>query len=178
MKKIILATLLCVFGLSGVYAQNWSKEMQKEFRDAKQISFEVDLSEATIMGVSRDKFATYYSGKYQKTEEYANLILEKMQNTIKDKFFKFSAKKARYDANAPYKVVYVFTSITENAGLNGYIYVIKDGNKSEEIAFSVKDGRWNDFDKLFEENAEKLVKPVYGKNADTPYSQRLYPKGK
>lgn len=74
---ILFAILFCSVSTN---AQNWTKEIAKNFLKEKQVAINVDLSDATIMDVSLKDYPEYFNGKYSSNEKYANLILDKFKN--------------------------------------------------------------------------------------------------
>lgn len=176
MKKIpTLFTI--IFCTVIVNAQNWTKEVAKEFSKEKQVAINIDLSDATIMDVSLKDYPEYFSGKYSSNEKYANLILDKFKNRFRISFFKYSKKNEISESDAKFTLVFKLKSITEKGGFSGVYYVVTQGNCSDEILFEQKDGRWNDFETLLMENAEKFWKTADLKGY-SPYMVKLYTKKK
>ena len=77
MKSLTLS-LFALLSLT-TSAQNWNKEIVKEFIKEKNVALVVDFSRATIMDVSIDDYPEYYSGKFSSNEKYANLVLKKFK---------------------------------------------------------------------------------------------------
>lgn len=170
----LTAMLICTVCIN---AQNWTKEIAEDFKREKQVAFNVDLSDATIMDVSLEDYPEYFSGKYSSNEKYANLILEKFKNRIRTSFYKYFKKIETSESEAKFTLVLKLKSITEKGGFSGSYNVVTQGNYSNEILFDHKDGRWNDFETLLMENAEKCWKTSYSYGY-SPYNIRLYPKKK
>ena len=160
-----------------VHAQNWTKEIAKDFIKDKQVAINVDLSDATIMDVSLKDYPEYYSGKYSSNERYANLVLEKFRNRFRTSFYKYLKKNETSESDAKFTLVVKLKSITEKGGFSGVYYVVTQGNCSNEVSFYQKDGRWNDFETLLMENAEKFWKLADLKGYN-PYTVKLDTKNK
>jgi len=173
----ILTLLAILFCSVSTNAQNWTKEIAKNFLKEKQVAINVDLSNATIMDVSLKDYPEYFSGKYSSNEKYANLILNKFKNRFRTSFYKYLKKNEKSESEAKFTLVFKFKSITEKGGFTGVYYVVTQGNCSEEISFYQKDGRWNDFETLLMENAEKFWETAHFKGY-SPYTVKLYPKKK
>ncbi len=156
MKKIIFTVLLMMGFVMGVNAQNWTQADSTEFAKATDIAFEVDLSDATIMGLSKEKYPAYYASKFGSTEKNAELLLERFCNEMEYQYFTRERQNVTCDPNAKFKIVYKITYITEKGGFGG-TYTLSNGKtKSEAYPFAVRDGKWNSFDNLLLENAKKL----------------------
>jgi len=159
MKKY-LAFVVMLFATITLTAQNWTKQMQKEYRKSKDVAIVVDLSKATIMGVSIDKFPIYYAGKYKKEKEYAEIILEQIENNFKNAYRKANDLPVVDEASAKFVVHYDFNEITEEAAFSGVYYITCGDSKSKITPFSCNKGRWNDFETLIKENIEKFFKKL------------------
>lgn len=164
-----------------VYAQNWTKEITKDFSKEKNVAVVIDLSEAMIMDVPISEYPEYYSGKFSSNEKYANLVLEKFKNRFVSNFCQKCKRNAVSEEEARFTVTYKINSISENGGFSGVYWVSDKGNKSETISFNRKDGRWNDFEKLLMENVDKFWKSVansQGGVKGNPYNDKLFSKKK
>lgn len=173
----ILISFAILFYIDSANAQNWTKEIAKNFSKEKQVAINVDLSDAIIMDVSLKDYPEYFSGKYSSNEKYANLILDKFKNRFRTSFYKYLKIKEISESDAKFTLVFKIKSITEKGGFSGSYFVITQGNCSNEISFDQKDGRWNDFETLLMENAEKFWKTADLKGYN-PYTVKLYPKKK
>ena len=172
---ILFAILLCTVSTS---AQNWTKEIAKDFSKEKQVAINIDLSNATIMDVSLKEYPEYFSGKYSSNEKFANLILNKFKNRFRTSFYKYLKKNEISESEAKFTIVFKFKNITEEGGFSGVYYVETQGNCSKEINFNQKDGRWNDFETLLMENAEIFWKTTIHRSYINPYAVKLYTKKK
>lgn len=172
-----MTLFLCIASMN---AQNWTKETAKRFLKEKQVAINIDLLNATIMDVSFEDYPEYYSGKYSSNEKYANIILDKFKNRFRTSFYKYLKKNEVSESDAKFTLVFKFKNITEEGGFSGFYYVDTQGNCSEEIYFEQKDGRWNDFETLLMENAEKFWKKAGGYSGYdyNPYLVKLYTKKK
>ena len=174
----ILTLFVILFCSVSTNAQNWTKEIAKNFLKEKQVAINVDLSDATILDVSLKDYPEYFSGKYSSNEKYANLILDKFRNRFRTSFYKYLKKNEISESEAKFTLVFKFTSITERGGFSGVYHVVTQGNCSEEISFDQKDGRWNDFETLLMENAEEFWKLSIRRRSYSPYEVKLYPQKK
>lgn len=172
MKKLLALIAIFLAATSG-HAQNWTKEISNEFKKEKQVAVQIDLSESTIMDVTLADYPEYFSGKYSSNEKYANLILDKFKNRFRTSFYKHTKKVEVSESEAKFILVFEFKSITEKGGFSGTYRVVTQGNSSEEISFIQKDGRWNDFETLLMENADKFWKRIDFSDFN-PYSVKLY----
>lgn len=176
--KSLLLTLFTFLAIS-TSAQNWDKDIVKEFVKEKNVAMVVDLSDATIMDVQISDYPEYYSGKYSSNEKYANLVLEKFKNRFTANFYETCKRNSISKADARFVVTYKINSISENGGFSGVYYVSDRGNMSDTISFSRKDGKWNDFEVLLMENVDKFWKAVKGQfTQGNPYFDKLYTKKK
>ena len=53
-------------------------------------------------------------------------------------------------------IEFKFSNITEKGGFSGVYHIVTQDNYSEDIHFSQKDGRWNNFETLLMENVDKF----------------------
>ena len=172
MKK--LQTLIFFFISLAVSAQNWTADMQKDFRKSQDVAVVVDLTQATICDLSYDKFPIYYAGKEKCDKEYAEVLLEQVQNMFLNGILE-ALKLPRVDKDkAKYVIHYIFYNITEDAAFSGRFYVMCGDNKSAEMPFWQPKGRWNTFEKLLKENVKDYVQNVNKGNSKSPFRCNLY----
>lgn len=177
MKRIVFSTLFFAISLLCI-AQDWTKDITKEFRKQPNVAIVIDLSNTTIMDVSLENYPKYFSGKYSSNEAYAELIIQRFKNRFKEGFYK-TVKKEEVDTSAArFVVVYTFKSISENGGFRGYYHVESGNIKSKSIEFRCEDGKWNNFETLLMENSEKywrkITKDYFMDMDGNPYKDKLY----
>lgn len=164
MNHIKLFALLLVALLSTTVANaqilnNVTKGEWKEFKKATAVNFQIDLSNATIMGLDSADFVSWYS------KSSGELTLKRFKNYVVKTIKEHTSKKVYYPENedVPYLVKLDIEAISEDAGINSNLYIFdsKDGIK---VLFhqniKIKDGRMNSFDVLLQENAEELGEQV------------------
>lgn len=165
--KLFILLLVALFSQNVVNAQifgykeelkvgNYTKDKRKEFKKATAVNFQIDLSNATIMGLDSADFVSWYS------KSSGELTLKRFKNYVIKTVKEHTSKKVYYPENKdiPYLVKLDIEAISEDAGINAILYLYKiTGNEKIEYFhqnIKVKDGRMNSFDILLQENAEEL----------------------
>lgn len=158
-------------------AQKWDKETKKAFKKAASYSLMIDFSDMKISGLDSAEFVSYYCDKKQAKPEFLGLVLKKFKHELASAASKVMKKSFLIDdSTSDFVFSYRIYEITDNAGLTGDLSIYPRG-KTEEANiydFKIKDGKWNDFDVLLLENAEKLGKRLIdiSYSSQSTYMQR------
>lgn len=167
MRKLYLILL---FGLTAIcsYSSNWDKETRKNFRKEKEYNLEFDIRHTSYCGLDSIEFVTYYSAKNNMSPENFAITLRLYQLQFVSKFNKYARKKKiSYPTHNPTtngNIYIKIIEITEKAGIKAEITLYTDDiSKGKQFSLNVEDGRWNTFDELLKENAEKLAIKLYDK---------------
>ena len=173
MKKLLSNLMLYIICIP-ISAQNWAKDMAKDILTEPKVAVVVNLEDAKIMGVSLKDFPLYYSGKFESNETHANLILEKFEKNFIEGFFKYTQRIPVNVEEALYVITYKFLEIDEDGGFSGFYYVMQGDNKSRDLPFKQKKGRWNNFEELLIENTKTYWKSASKKEWGNRYNMFLY----
>lgn len=140
-----------------------AKIYKKEFKKAIEMNIQVDLSNATIMGLDSADFVSWYGKNNGELtlKRFKNCVVKTVKENIDKKVF-YPAKE-----DIPYLLKLEIEAISDDAGINAILYLIKNTGGEQKDFFhqniKVRDGILNTFDVLLQENAEKLGKKVASK---------------
>lgn len=163
MKKLFVVLFLLLAVCSGFsQGSKTFNELKKEFRKQKVFALDVDLSKTQYSGLSLEDFKEYVAEKNGTKPILVKVALSKYKSS-----FYMSSKKYKFVNDStntiPYRIHIKVESINENAGIVAKAIVsYKDSMDIASFDLSVKDGRWNTFDVLLKENAEKQLKLLNG----------------
>lgn len=164
MKKLMIVLLLLVGALGNIHAQKWDKETKKAFKKSDHYSIIVDYTDLKIAGLDSAEFVSYYCEKEKKKPEFLGLTLKRFKDELARAASKVLDKRFRVeDSTADFVFSYKIYDITEKAGFTGEMSIYPRGQQDNAMVydFQMKDGRWNSFDVLLLENAEKLGKNIF-----------------
>lgn len=175
MKRLFVA-MVSLFAVCSVYPQTGKtfNELKKEFRKQKVFALDVDLSKTQYSGLSFDDFKEYVAEKNGTKSILVKVALNKYKSSfyMPSKYYKFVNDSTN---TIPYRIHLNVESINENAGIVAKAIVsYKDSVDIASIDLSVKDGRWNTFDVLMEENAQKQLKLLIGTLKVSSYAYADY----
>lgn len=160
MRKLTIIFMLLLGICNFAYAIKWDSKTNKAFRKASTYALYVDFSQAKIAGLDSAEFVTYYCEKEGKKPEFLGIVFKKFKQVLGENAGKALSKTFAVEdsSSADFIFDFKFSNITEKAGVNGVlmIYPKKHKDMAKMFSFKVKDGRWNDFDVLLLETAEKL----------------------
>ena len=113
----------------------------------------VDMDSTTYCHNTYDKFAAWAERKFNYDSFYVHSLMER----YKSMFYANNTYFVRANESQTHFSIRVkVRSINENAGVNATAFICYKGIKDFAIIeVSVEDGRWNSFDNLLLENAEK-----------------------
>lgn len=168
---VLLVSMLATWGYAN--ATNWDEatlELGDSIKKARTLNLQIDLSKSIIMGLDSADFINYYAVEKGGKEDAALLLLKRFKNTLAGTIRQKSKKTILYPyrkKSAEFTVLVKVTDITDHAGLNGEIYIIKGGDASKQGVvstikrdFKISNGRWNTFENLLYEAAEELGKKL------------------
>lgn len=166
-KVIFVFALLSLIHFS-VFGE-WTSEDRYAFRDAEEYRVIFDMSSTNYESMDSTSFVEYYAAKNGMTTERFGTIVKYIGSELCKNLSKRSKKKFSLNSDSKYIVHIHLDEITGKGGMKVTVHNSITHN-GEALAFtaSVNDGRWNKFDKLVEENCEKLAKTIL-KERDIPY---------
>lgn len=162
MNKILLvfaAFFMCI-GASYSQTTKTNEEIKAEFLKQREFALDVDLSNTVYSGMNYDEFAEYMEIKENMPQKFLKAALSKYKvsfysNTKKYKFVNDKNKEI------PFRIHIKVENISEKAGIQATaIITYNDSVDIASIDLPVEDGRWNSFDVLLEENAQKQLKEL------------------
>ncbi len=157
MRRLLSVSILLLFAAFTCFSQNEKtlKQIKKNFLKQKEFAIDVDLSTTSFSGLSCEDFIEYVAGKNDISPSFVNAAINKYKTSFFQtvKGYRFVEDKAN---TVPYKIHIRVESLNEQAGIVAKAFIsYKDSVDFAYIDLSVKDGRWNSFDVLLNENAEK-----------------------
>lgn len=155
MRRLIFIVLLSFTIVA--YSQNNKtlKDIKKEFKHQKEFALDVDLSHTSFSGLSYEDFIEYLAGKNNVSPLFMKAVINKYKASfyVTSKEYRFVEDKSN---TIPYRIHIRVENINEQAGVAAKAFIsYKDSVDFAYFDLSVKDGRWNSFDVLLSENAEK-----------------------
>lgn len=147
----------------------WTNEDRYAFRDTDEYRVVFDMNDTNYESMDSTSFVEYYSAKNEMTHERFGTIVKYIGSELCKHLSKHSKKKFSLNSDSKYIVYIHLDEITGKAGMRVTVnnYITPSDNIFSFTA-TVSDGRWNKFDKLVEENCEKLAKSIL-KERDIPY---------
>lgn len=143
MKSKVLGILIL---LSGVFCH---EVFAIDATDNHILTITLNLNDAEIFGLSEEEFHSYYSGAFHKPENYTKLIFKRFINKFESAFNEIPVQDTSLSGILNMKI------ISEKGGYSGVLKIFnKFGESVFELPISINDGRWNDFEQLFYENAQ------------------------
>ena len=120
-------------------------------------------------GMDSISFVEYNSAKSEINPERFGMILKYIGPEICKSLSKRSKKKFALNSDSKYVVNIHLDAITGKAGMTMTVSNYVDSpEKSVSFTVEIEDGRWNSFDRLMEENCEKMSKKIL-KIREVPY---------
>jgi len=163
MKRLAIVLVMVLGMSSSVQAVKWDTQTNKAFRNADSYALFVDFSDAKIDGLDSADFVSYYCGKEKKKANFLDFTYKKFRYELASHIQNRLYKTIKVNDNSPefvleYKILY----LTEKAGITGelYVYPKDQPDKAQVYDFKLKEGRWNSFDVLLLEAAEKMGKYI------------------
>ena len=177
MKKFLLlfaALFVCVVA-SYSQADKTNKDIKAEFEKQREFAIDVDLSKTLYDGMNYEEFAKYMQTYENVPPELLNVAMKRYKASFytEAKDYKLCRDES---GEMPYRMHIRVGSISSKAGIKAEaVITYKDEVEIGSINLSIKDGRWNTFPKLLEENAEEqleeLVKAMKYKDLQNYYLQ-------
>lgn len=162
MRKTYKYILLLISFLIGfnIYAK-FTKEEKKEYFKSEEYRFVFDMQGTNYFDMDSIDFVEYYSAKNNMTPENFSVVLKYIGKEIEKELNNITHKKISQSSNNDCVIYIHLDEITPNAGMKVTVKTyIKDPAHGETYNLKIKDGRWNKFDVLLQENCKELAKKI------------------
>lgn len=162
MKRKALYMLIAAFSLVSLPSfAEWDKETKKEFSKAGEYRYSFDMEGTDYCGMDSISFVEYNAAKNNMTPENFGVILKYLGTEIKKSLEEETHKRFAENCTSKYAIHIHLDEITEKAGMKVTVSTYADTPENgQTYIIKVKDGRWNKFDILLQENAESLAKKI------------------
>ena len=166
-KVVFVFCMLSLIHLS-VFGE-WTNEERYAFRDAEEYCVIFDMNDTNYENMDSISFVEYYAAKNGTTSERFGTIVKYIGSELCKSLSNRAKKKFSLNSDSKYIVHIHLDEITGKGGMKVTVHnFITPNGETFTFTSSVNDGRWNKFDKLVEENCDKLAKTIL-KERDIPY---------
>ena len=154
---LIVVSLLC---MGSANASSWDNETKRLYRQAKVISLQIDFSNATIMGLDSADCSKYLSGQKEKLD--LDILLKRFRSVLSRTASEVGTKELSLKEESNFVFLIKVKNVSDKAGIlaEARLFPKEQPERAIVYAIDLKGGRWNSFDNLFMEAAEKIGKAI------------------
>jgi len=158
-KRFLILSILACGSISAL--AEWTVKDRISFQSAKEYHVIFDVNGTNYEDMDSVSFIEYYAAKNEMPPERLGTIVKYIGPEICKNLSKRSKKTFSLTSDSKYIVYIHLDKITGKAGMSISVnnYIDREEN-GFSFTVSIDDGRWNEFDKLLEENCEKLAKKI------------------
>lgn len=156
MRALLLTFIAIALSLC-LGAQTFSsrdiKMMKKDFIAARSFSLSIDMDSTVYCHNTYDRFLAWA----ERTLNYDSFYVHSLIERYKSMFYADNTYFVRAgETQTPFSIKLKVRSVNESAGVNATAFIsYKDNLDFAVVDVSIENGRWNSFDNLLLENAEK-----------------------
>lgn len=148
---IAIASSLCLEAQT--FSSKDIKMMKKDFIAARNFSLSIDMDSTMYCHNTYDKFVAWVERTLNYDSFYVHSLIERYKSTFyaNNTYFVREGEK-----QTTFSIKLKVRSVNENAGVNATAFIsYQDSLNFAVVDVSIENGRWNSFDNLLLENAEK-----------------------
>lgn len=139
----------------------WDKSESMAFMESAEYKVVLDVKDIHYAGLDSLQFLDYAANMNKTTPEKIGATLRFLSYEVSN--FVETKTKSRYSikAESPAEIIIKIIDINYKAGMEAEVYVRYNGKEStQKKKIKIKDGRWNTFEELVQENSKKLAEKV------------------